>query len=269
MIPEWLGFDASLQALGIAVVVYLGQKGVDSLTRFLFNREVFSPIYRYLLRKVKIFKTRGDPVGATFSLSFTPEEEITVAESIDRLRTGFNRAEQASHEKISINSQHWDTTDRSGDVTIEYSDKTELFNIDVKIVQDIDSVRTRGSPTPEETLTGSVGLDIEFDFPFHLLEDTLFNLSSLLNYLEEGFRDQMRGSFSGGRFVICPVYSGLTIDEWIKEEQFDISLLLTSEDDGGATVEFFPDKAVVTSDQREIDAQTVKYVKELLLNYYL
>jgi len=261
--------DVSLQAAGVIFLVWLGQKTIDALTKFLINKRVFHPIYQRILRRIKILKTRGDPVGATFSLSYTPEEDLTISTAIERLKTGFNRAERISNGKISIQSSHWDKHKREGQVEIHYSNKTEVFNTRIQLVQDTESVRETPSENPDEVLVGSIGLEIDFDFPFHLLEDTLFNLGSLINYVEEGFQDQMRGSFSGGRFVISPVESDLTIDDWIKEEHFDVSLLLASEDDKGTEVEFFSNRAVVKSNRREIDAQTVTYMRELLLNYYL
>jgi hypothetical protein len=257
--------------LGMAVVVglWFGTKIVDAIAARLVNEKIIEKVFNRIVRRIKIFRTRGDPVSATFSLSFTPEQDLTVSDAIDKLEIGFNRAEQASNGKISIESQHLDESDRDGKVEIHYSDATEAFNIDVDIIQDPDSIRQMNSVDPANIKVGSIGLDIEFRFPFHLLEDTLFNLGSLVNYLEDGFNSEIRGSFSDGSLVISPVEDGLTIDDWIEKEQFDISLLLTTEGEDRTEVEFFPDRAVVKSNQREIDAQTVQYTKELLLNYYL
>lgn len=269
MFSDLLSLDVSLQAAGVVLLIWLGQRTIDSFANLLIDKRVFQPVFKRLVRRIKILKTRGDPVGATFSLSYTPEEDLTISDAIDRLKTGFDRAEHASNGKITIQSSHWDKHEREGRVEIRYSDKTEVFTTRVKLIQDTESIRKAPSGDPDEVLVGSIGLEIDFDFPFHLLENTLFNLGSLVNYVEAGFQDQMRGDFSGGRFVISPVESDLTIDDWIKKERFDISLLLTTEDNEGTEVEFFSDRAVVKSNRREIDAQTVNYMRELLLNYYL
>lgn len=261
--------DFSLQAAGVLFFIWLGQRLVDTVASRVIDKKVFQRIFARAAREIKIIKTRGDPVGATFSLSYTPEEDLTIASATDRLETAFKHAEQSSGGKISIVSQHWDEKDRKGNVEIEYSDKTEKFTVKTNLIQDTESLRKAPSGSPDDVLVGSIGMEIEFDFPFHLLEDTLFNLSSLTNYLEDGYSEQIRGSFSGGRFVISPVKNDLTIDEWIEEERFDISLLLSSKDESGTEVEFFPDRAIIKSKQREIDAMTVSYVRELLLNYYL
>lgn len=269
ILSEYLSLDFSLQVAGAVFIVWLGQKAIDALLVHLINKKIFDPVYKKALRKLKIIKTRGDPVAATFSLSFTPEEDITITNGVESLKSGFKKAEEVSNGRISIESDYWDQSEREGTVEIHYSDQTEVFDIDINLVPDTDSIRENPAHDPDDILVGSVGMEINFRFPFHLLEDTLFNLGSLTNYLEDGFNHQMRGSFSGGRFVISPVNSDLTIDEWIEQEQFDISLLLASEDDQDTEVEFFANRAVVKSKQREIDAQTVKYVRELLLNYYL
>lgn len=266
---DLLTLNVSLQAAGVILLIWLGQRTIDVFANLLIDKRLFQPVYKRILRRIKILKTRGDPVGATFSLSYTPEEELTISTAIDRLKSGFERAERASNGKITIQSSHWDKHERKGQVEVYYSDKTEVFNTRVKLIQDTDSLREVPSGDPNEVLVGSIGLEIDFNFPFHLLESTLFNLGSLINYIEKGFQDQLRGNFSGGRFVISPVKSDLTIDDWIKKERFDISLLLTTEDDEGTEVEFFSDRAVVKSNRREIDAQTVNYMRELLLNYYL
>lgn len=257
--------------LGIAIgaSIWFGTKVVDAIAVRLVNEKIVSNIVQRVLRKIKIIRTRGDPVSATFSLSFTPEQDLTVLEATNKLETGFQSVEQASSNKISIESQHWNEDDRDGKVEIHYSDATEAFIIDIDIVQDPGSIRRSDSIEPANILVGNIGLDIEFRFPFYLLEDTLFNLGSLVNYLEDGFNSQIRGSFSDGSLVISPVDDGLTIDDWIEKEQFDISLLLETDGEDRTEVEFFPDRAVVKSNKREIDAQTVRYTRELLLNYYL
>jgi len=257
--------------LGMVAVVgiWFGTKIIDAIAARLINEKIIERVVQKIVRRVKIIRTRGDPVSATFSLSFTPEQDLTVSDATNKLEAGFQRGEQASTGKISIESQHWDETDRDGKVEIHYSDATEAFNIDVDIVQHPDSIRQADSIDPTNIQVGSIGLYIEFRFPFHLLEDTLFNLGSLMNYLEDGFNSEIRGSFSDGSLVISPVDDGLTIDDWIEEERFDISLLLTAEGEDRTEVEFFPDRAVVKSNKREIDAQTVRYTRELLLNYYL
>lgn len=269
MIEQILTLDVSLQVIGAAALAWMGQKFIDKLTGHLFNKKVFYPIYRKAARQYKIHKTRGIPVNAKFSLSYTPDDNPTISTAIARLEQAFQDAEQASSGKITISDEYWSESERRGRIEVCYSDQTEVFTIDVDLVRDTDSVRETPSGNPEKVRVGSVGLEIDFNFPFYLLEDTLFNLGSLINYLEDGFRSQIRGSFSGGRFIISPVNTDLTIDEWVKEEQFDISLLLATKDDNRTEVEFFPDRAIVKSNQREIDAQTVKYMRELLLNYYL
>lgn len=266
---ELLTLDMSLQTAGVLFFVWLGQRLVDRAASFFFDKKLFEPIYEKVARKAKIYKTQATPIGATFSLSFTPSENMTVSQAIESTRESFELAERSANGKLSIESDYWDGHDREGRVKIQYDDKTEVFDVSIEFTPDTDSIREHPSGNPEALEVGSIGLEIDFDFPFRQLNDSILNLSSVMDFLESGFQDQMRGSFSGGRFVVEPLNSDLKIDDWVEEEKFDISLLLTNPNNGGAEVEFFGNKAVVKSEQRTIDAQTVKYVRELLLNYYL
>jgi len=270
MIPnEFLTLDMSLQTAGVLFFFWLGQRLADRTAEFLFDKKIFEPIYQKVARAVKIYKTEATPIGATFSLSFTPSEKLTVSEAIESTRKSFELAERSANGKLSIESDYWDGHDREGRVKLQYDDKTEVFDVGIGFTPDTDSIRENPSENPDELEVGSIGLEVDFDFPFSQLKDSILNLSSVMDFLESGFQDQLRGSFSGGRFVVEPLNSDLNIDDWVEEEKFDISLLLTNPDNGGAEVEFFGNKAVVKSEQRTIDAQTVKYVRELLLNYYL
>lgn len=268
MIVDSLSWGTPLDVAGLLFIVWIGQKFIDTLVSFAIDRRVFQPVYERILRKIKIFRTRADPVAAQFSLSFTPRDPITVSEAVERLKRSFDKIEQISSNKVSVSSQSWTPTDREGSLVLFYSDRTEKFNIQVDITPDPQSIRNHPSGNADDLLVGSIGLEVEFDFPFHLLEHTLFNVGSLISYVEDGIEDEMRGTFSSGRFVVAPVHTNLTLDEWIQKEKFDVSLLLASEDDR-TEVEFFGDRAIVKSNGREIDAKTVKYVRELLLNYYL
>lgn len=258
-----------LDLLGVGALLWLAQKFVDNLTSYLFDKRIFHPIYKNIRRRWKIIKTNADPVQATFSLSYTPEQNLTIASAIEKLKQAFHQIERSSSGKISIHDEYWSVSERRAKVEFHYLDQREAFTVDVRLVRDSQSLKETPSGDPDQIQVGNIGLEIGFGFPFKLLEDTLFNLGSLINYLEDGFDGQVKGSFSGGRFVITPVNTDLTIDDWVEQEQFDISLLLATESDDRTEVEFFSDRAIVKSNQREIDAQTVRYMRELLLNYYL
>ena len=71
-----------------------------------------------------------------------------------------------------------------------------------------------------------------------------------------------------GRFVVSPIESKLTLDDWIKKEQFDVSLLLESEDRRNS-VEFYSGRAVISSPHTDVDDKAVGYIRATPLNYYL
>ncbi|QLK26179.1 hypothetical protein HYG81_00705 [Natrinema zhouii] len=82
---------------------------------------------------------------------------------------------------------------------------------------------------------------------------------------------QVEGTFSQGQFVIYPVESDLTLDEWIRNEGFDVSLLLANTErmTQRTEVEFFSDRAEIHPPHLEIDSETTRHIRLLILNYYL
>ena len=211
MIEVIPSLGTALEIFSIGVFLYLAQKLVDNAIGHFFDKKVFSPIFKRIKRKIKIIKTRADPVAATFSLSYTPQEDITVESAVERLKTVFEEAEATSSGKVAIVNRNWSLSDREGTVEFQYPDQKGTFKINIDLIQDVDSLESEPSPDPDRVHVGSIGLEIEFDFPFQRLEDTLFNLGSLINYIEDGFEDQIRGNFSGGRFVISPVKNDLAL----------------------------------------------------------
>jgi hypothetical protein len=88
-------------------------------------------------------------------------------------------------------------------------------------------------------------------------------------FLREAAQDLLQvRSVTDGRFVVSPINNNLTLDDWIKKDQFDVSLLLESED-GRSSVEFYSDRAVISSPHTDVDDMTVEYIRATLLNYYL
>ncbi|OAQ52197.1 hypothetical protein HTG_11290 [Natrinema mahii] len=74
---------------------------------------------------------------------------------------------------------------------------------------------------------------------------------------------------SGAQFIIHPVDSNLTLDEWIRREEFDVSLLLASKGQAKTEVEFFPDHAEIHPPYLEIDEEVIRYIRLMIINYYL
>lgn len=266
---ELFTVDFSLQAIGAVSLLWLGQKIADNIVSVLFDRKVFYPIFRRASRRWKIFKTKADKIASKFIFSFTLKESLTVEELVDKLDKSMEAMEEKSNGKISIESKHWELADREGKITAHYSNKKNKFDISVKMVQDTEALRENPATDPSSTVIKAVGFELDFFFPFKALDTTLFNLGSLISNMEKSLSQNIRGSFSNGRFEISPLKNGLTIDEWVSEKKFDVSLLLTSEESDQTEVEFFSDRAVVKSNEREIDGETVDYLKGLLLNYYL
>lgn len=116
---------------------------------------------------------------------------------------------------------------------------------------------------------GSIGISITFRFEFGKLRNSIIDLILFAPFLRAAAESTLPvKSITDGRFVVSPIDNDLTLDDWIKQDKFDVSLLLNSED-GRSSVEFYSDKAVITSPHTDVDDKTVEYIRATLLNYYL
>lgn len=64
--------------------------------------------------------------------------------------------------------------------------------------------------------------------------------------------------YSKGTFVITPIKGELTLDQWIKKENFDVSMLLKSKEQ--ILVDFYADKAKLTTPHLGIDSTIAHYL---------
>jgi hypothetical protein len=96
----------------------------------------------------------------------------------------------------------------------------------------------------------------------------LFSLNALTNFLSEQLKDNLANvKFSKGLFTIAPIKADFTMDQWIKEKRFEISLLLRSREN--ITVNLYSKKAEVIFPTLQIDESVYEYLKATILNYYL
>jgi len=96
----------------------------------------------------------------------------------------------------------------------------------------------------------------------------LLSLSSLTNFISEQLREALPiVKFSKGLFVIAPIQADFTMNHWIKEKQFDVSLLLTARDN--ILVNLYPKKAEIIFPTLQIDERVSEYLEATILNYYL
>lgn len=254
----------SLSALGAIVVVIIGTLAVDKVLETVIDKKIFTPIAQRSLQKWKAFRTRFDPLESTYEISFSPRREIAMSDAPELVEEILDACEEASKDRVEIETVRWSSSQKDGYVTAEFTTEDHPYKIDIALTPDVDSLRENpGTPSLD-----SITFEIDFKFEFHSLDDEMHNMSSFVSFLQKGAKNIAAGTFSNGQFVIQPVETDLTLDEWIQEEQFNVSLLLATQDQQ-TQVEFFPDKAVVQPPYNEVDAETVKYIRATLLNYYL
>ena len=265
-IIELLTSANSLQAVGLIALLWFGSKLVDIILELAIQRKVFNPIYRIIRRKVKSALSWREPISTDFEISYRPNQDLNIEDARDVADLALKSCEEESKGKISVGDLHWSSEERlKGSAKVDYIDGHYPYDVEITLSPDTEEIRDPGSEGIE---IHSISFNIEFRYPFYRLEDALFNLDSFFSFLESGLEKTIAGSFSGGRFVITPVSSDLSLDEWIEKDRFEPSLLLSSQDET-AEVEFFQNRAVVSTSYTEVDSETVGYIRAILLNYYL
>lgn len=151
----------------------------------------------------------------------------------------------------------WDNHERMGRTRVLYDNVP--FEITV----------TQTEVQFEDETPGFIAYAFSFgvQFAFGCLENALLTLSSLCGILQRNLsRAFQDASFSSGMFVISPIRRELSLDEWISDSQFQVSVLLKSREK--IFVNFYPSRAEVIFPQFEITGKVAHYLKGILLNYY-
>lgn len=255
---------SSLEALGVILLVWLGGRLIDKILGRLLDKKIFASIVQGVVKKWKAFQTRFDPLEATYELSFSPRRDVSMVNAPDLVDRIFEACEEASRGKVEFGKVQWDRSKEEANVSADFEKEDYEYDVDLSLATDPDSLREPG----DDERVGHITFKINFSFEFHALDASMHNMRSFISFLQKGSKQASDGTFSKGRFIIQPVKNDLTLDEWIEREQFDVSLLLATEDKE-TQVEFFHDKAIVQPPYNEIDGETVRYIRATLLNYYL
>ena len=176
-----------------------------------------------------------------------------------------NLVSEKSEGDFEVFEQKWSADGREIDVEVPYKKATDSYELTLNFLPD-SAGQFESEPEPS---IGSIGVEIDFRFEFGKLRNSIIDLMLFARFLRSSATEILSvRSVTDGRFVVSPIDNDLTLDDWIKKEQFDVSLLLESED-GRQSVEFHSDKAIISSPHTEVDDETVEYIRATLLNYYL
>ena len=140
------------------------------------------------------------------------------------------------------------------------------MQIDTEFKEALESELSNNTKVSE--ISESVAFSIEVDFPFKFIEQMLFSLNTLTNFLSEQLKETLTyAKFTKGLFTIAPIKADFTMDNWIKDKQFEISLNLKAKEN--IAVNLYPKKAEIIFPTLQIDENVYEYLKETILNYYL
>lgn len=258
-------------AFGFALAIGLWAFGkvLDKILEVLIGTKVIRPLIGKVKLKFRSFLTIIDPVEATFQINYSPRDEYSVAEIKNRLEDVFDTTERESKQRVKAEKIRW--TGKDGKTEVKHTEAKYPYTVSLDLVRDSEDRAENPEKPVEEQLIEGINFQIKFRFPFPALEAEIPNLGIFASKLEDGLDEVFYGIASDAQIVIHPIESELTLDEWINREGFDVSLLLAGSNDGvtRTEVEFFPDHVEVHPPYYEVDSEVIRYIRLLVMNYYL
>lgn len=265
---EWLITPQVGVGVLIAVGVWIVGKIVDLALERLIDRKLIAPAFNSVRWRIRAFLTRMNPIRASFEIGFTPSNSVATTEAKEIVAEGFEKCEEYTKSRFQISHVTWDESG-SGFAEALHADLKFPFQISLHIEPDVDDVLENPEVDFENRNIEKIHFEIKFQFPYHELSNTLTNLGTFASYLERGLGDVADGTFSDGQFIIRPIEGELTMDEWIEEEGFQVTLLLAGDEPGQTEVEFFPDHAEIHPPYSEMDSEVIRYAELMIQHYYL
>lgn len=248
---------------------YVATKFIDSILDRFFGKKIFSPAYDQIVKKAKALRTRHDNISSEFQFSIYLEGDMTVGEAVKHL-DDLNSSILRKSNDLSIQSDpKWSKSETECDVEYYFKDNKSPYRVTWNFVGDSDALSRGDVDRPKNAPISSIGVTINFQFAFGDLDNEIIDLVAVSRFMQKGVEDVFDvNSVTNGKFIVSPIDGDLTMDEWVHNEQFDVSLLLKS-DDSQRSVKFHGDSAEIISPTTEIDNETVDYIRATLLNYYL
>jgi len=249
----------------IAIIgVWIFFKLLDHLLEQIIHQKIFTTAYETTRKKLKAILTRKKNITSDLEFSIYLYPELTLPEARQHLDNLIRMLEQESNGEIDVEEVRWNSSKTDVDLSIVYSGSTNPHMVNLNFSAE-ESQRSPGENPP----VSSIGVSISFQFPFHNLRGAIITLSACTQFIHDAMKSTYPvKSITNGRFVVYPLENDLTLDDWIQKEQFDVSLLLQSQNEK-RSVRFFNDRAEIESPHTQIDEETVDYIRATLLNYYL
>ena len=104
----------------------------------------------------------------------------------------------------------------------------------------------------------SVAVTLEASFPFNSFERTLFDVTSIIDLLDEQLKQNgLWKKTSNGLFTIEPTKADFTIADWVKEKEMSVSVTLKSKEN--IDIHIYPNKAEIDLSSLHIDGSVYDY----------
>ena len=248
---------------------YVATRFADSMLDRFFGRRFFSPIYGKLVKKAKAIQTRHNNISSEFQFSIYLRDGVTVGEAISRFDDLNSVILRESNDLSTRSDVKWAKSKTECEIEYEFKDNANYYRVNWNLVSDSSALQHGDVNNPKDAPLSSIGVTIHFQFAFRDLNSEIIDLVAISRFIQKGVESIFEvDSVTNGKFIVSPLDGDLTMDDWVHDEQFDVSLLLKS-DDSQRSVKFHGDRAEIISPTTEIDNETVDYIRATLLNYYL
>lgn len=261
---------AALESLSlVAIAVIVGGKLFDALCARLVNRRVFDKLWQKGMKKGKAYLTRYKKIKADFEFTAYTQSDLTIAEAEDRSEIAIEKCANISKNNVEIRrTEEINNSSHQIEAKVQYLDH-DPFVVTFDLVPDSTTMVDDDVQRTDDANLSSIGISIRFEFAFNELKGVLMDLNNFADFLRQGIDEEFKvQNYTNSRLTVGSLKNDLTLDDWIEERHFEVSLLLKA-DQEERSVEFYGDKAIITSPYEQVDDKTADYIRATLLNYYL
>jgi hypothetical protein len=251
--------------IGLGTIV--GLKIVDMVLEFGLNKTVFSKVWYLASKNFKKFLTRLKPIRIRFEFSARVENN-----EIGKVKAVLNSVSESisSRQQTQFSQLSWtdNNVDNVGFVRIQCNKREFRLSMAVNTYECDSASDFGGECITAETFAEDICFCIETDFAFYQLEQMLLDLSALVNSVRDDLKESILIiQFSKGKFTMEPLKREISIDEWIRKKEFEVSVVLKSHDK--VIISLQKKRVEVVFPSLRIDEKVSEYLREVLLNYYL
>ncbi|WP_396610800.1 hypothetical protein ACH9L7_11255 [Haloferax sp. S1W] len=268
-IISWLLTAQTFAGVLLVVGFWIFTRMFDYFLEWAIGKKVVGPLKRKITWYLKSSLTKFSPIDATFEISYNPRGDYTVSQIQTHLEEVRSLIERESYERISCRTIHWNGL--SGESSAKHIDSKHGYSLDINLKESQEDLIQSPDKDTSDRIVREINFKITFKFALPEVESELPNLGVFVRLLESSLNDVFNGNASPARIILNPVENDLTLDEWIHKEGFDMSVRLAGQKGNTkkTEVEFFQNHVTVHPPYYEMDSEVTRYVKMLVMHYYL